>query len=45
MQKYLRGSVRKTSSERMTLETVEAWLECANDFLMLNRNANKEKKL
>lgn len=44
MQKYLRGSVHKTSSERMTLETVEAWLECVNDFLVLNKNANKQKK-
>ena len=44
MQKYLRGSVRKTNSERMTLETVEAWLESVNDFLVLNKNANKQTK-
>lgn len=42
MQKYLKGSACKTNSERMALESVEAWLECVNDFFVLNKKANKQ---
>lgn len=44
MQKYLRGSVHKTRSERMTLGIVEAWLECVDDFLVFKKNKNKNYK-
>lgn len=27
----------------MALESVEAWLECVNDFFVLNKKANKQK--
>lgn len=45
MQKYLRGSVRKTSSERMNLGIVEAWRECVDDFLVFKKNKNKKQPI
>lgn len=43
MQKYLRGSVSKTSSERMTLGIIEAWLECVDDFLVFKKKNYKKE--
>lgn len=44
MQKYLRGSVHKTSSERMNLGIVAAWWECVDDFLVFKKKKKTIKR-